>query len=425
MSIEIPRSFVGGTLAAMSEFLNLVPPPEALARLLARLNPVVQVEIERTENALGRVLAADIIAGQPLPPFKRSTVDGFAVRAADTHGAGASLPAYLSCVGEVAMGGAAERSLAPGECVIIHTGGMLPENADAVVMVEDTQAAAAGEIEIYRALAAGDNVLQTGEDVRPGETVLTRGSRIRAAEIGGLMALGYTSVEVARRPRVAILSSGDEVVSPEDEPGPGQVRDVNSYALQALVREAGGEPLLFGILPDRIDAFRSAARRALDEAEIVVFTAGSSVSVRDLTAQVIDELGEPGVLVHGVSVRPGKPTILAVCGGRPVIGLPGNPVSALVIAGLFVRPVIHGYLGVSAAPAPVRTARLTTNLASQAGREDWVPVRLVQEGGVWLAEPVFGKSNLIFTLARADGLIRIPAAANGLAAGAAVEVALF
>ncbi len=409
----------------MSEFLNLVSPAEALARFTAQLEIEVLHETVSTAEALGRVLAEDIAAPEPLPPFIRSTVDGYAVRARDTHGAGPSLPAYLVNAGEIAMGAAAGISLEPGECAVIHTGGMLPDQADAVVMIEDTQPATGGEVEIYRSVAAGDNVLHIGEDVRQGDIVLKRGARIRPAEIGGLMALGFTDVSVARQPRVAILSSGDEVVSPFDQPGRGQVRDVNSYALQALVREGGGSPVLHGVLPDQMDAFRETAQIALKEADIVVFTAGSSVSVRDLTAQVIDELGAPGVLVHGVSVRPGKPTILAVCNGKPVIGLPGNPVSALVIAGLFLKPVISKYLGVSAVtPRPMVQAKLTTNLSSVAGREDWVAVRVKVEDGSYMAEPVFGKSNLIFTLARADGLIRIPAPANGLSAGSLVEVEL-
>jgi molybdopterin molybdotransferase len=285
-------------------------------------------------------------------------------------------------------------------------------------------------------VAGGENVIEVGEDVRAGQEVIPRGTRLRPAEIGGLMALGITRLTAARKPRAAFISSGDEVVSPEADPRPGQVRDVNSYSLAALVQEAGGETMHYGIFPDRFEALLAAARRALAECDLVVITAGSSASTRDLTARVIQSLGEPGVLVHGVNVRPGKPTILGVIRptetiqdtdlppAKPVIGLPGNPVSALVITGLFVTPVIERLLGVRAArPRPSTRARLALNLASQAGREDWVPVRLVREaGGCLLAEPVFGKSNLIFTLARADGLVRILPDATGLSAGDDVEV---
>lgn len=410
----------------MPEFLELLPPQEALNRLLSHLSPEPKAEEIETIAALGRVTAAPVVAPYPLPSFPRSTVDGFAVRAADTFGANDSLPAYLNLIGEVPMGAAADLSLGVGECALIHTGGMLPEGADAVVMVEHTQQARAGEVEVLRAAAPGENVLKVGEDVIEGEEVIPAGARLRPPEIGGLMALGQTRVTVACRPIVGILSSGDEVIPPEAELRPGRVRDVNSYSLGALIEQHGGAPRRYGILPDASEALRAAAARALTECDVVIITAGSSASSRDLTAAVIDSLGKPGVLVHGVNVRPGKPTILAVCDGKAVVGLPGNPVSALVIASLFVAPVIRALLGLRVGRlAPRLNARLTINLASQAGREDWVAVRLHEAAQGYLAEPVFGKSNLIFTLARADGLVRIPPDANGLEAGQMVEVHFF
>jgi molybdopterin molybdotransferase len=251
------------------------------------------------------------------------------------------------------------------------------------------------------------------------------------------MALGITMLRVAKKPKIGILSSGDEVVPPEQNPRPGQVRDVNSYALAALVTQAGGEPVLYGIVLDNLDAMKAAAAKALAECDALVVTAGSSASARDTTAEAIISLGAPGVLVHGVNVRPGKPTILAVCDGKAVIGLPGNPVSALVIAGLFVVPVIERLLGAKPRPKASLLAKLTVNLPSQAGREDWVAVKLIPsplhpspagrgDGGEGLlAEPIFGKSNLIFSLAAADGLVRIPPDATGLSAGEMVEVVQF
>jgi len=266
-------------------------------------------------------------------------------------------------------------------------------------------------------------VLDVGEDVQAGQEVIPAGVTIRPAEVGGMMALGVTEVEVARKPLVGILSSGDEVIPPDAEIMPGQVRDINSYTLQALVRQAGGEAVLYGIAPDRMEGMAEMVAKAHRDCDLVVVTAGSSASVRDLTARVIDELGTPGVLVHGVNVRPGKPTILGVCDGKPVIGLPGNPVSALVIADLFVTPIIEQMLGKTGRSRPEgQEATLKVNLSSQAGREDWVAVALIEENGEWIADPVFGKSNLIFTLVRADGLVRIPADANGLAAGSRVRV---
>jgi molybdopterin molybdotransferase len=415
----------------MPEFLNLLPPLKALDLLFERLDPHPQMEEISSVDALQRVLAEPVIATMPLPSFARTTVDGYAVRARDTYGASESLPAYLALSGEVSMGAAPDLALQTAQCALIHTGGMLPDDADAVVMLENTQIARAGEVEILRAVAVGENVIAIGEDVRVGEQIIPAGVTLRPAEIGGLMALGITRIHVGRRPRVGILSSGDEVIPPEVVPKPGQVRDVNAYTLSALVQDAGGIPLRYGIIPDQADAMQSVARKALAECDVVVITAGSSASTRDLTAQVISELGEPGVLVHGVNVRPGKPTILSVCGGKAVIGLPGNPVSALVIASLFVTPVIRALQGERRSrPRASIPAILSVNLASQAGREDWIPVRLLessQTGGAsrYQADPVFGKSNLIFTLARADGYVRIDPDATGLSAGDSVEVILY
>ncbi len=333
---------------------------------------------------------------------------------------------------------------------MIHTGGMVPEGADAVVMLEHAQVANRGtpglshaepslpaEVEIFKPVAEGENVIAVGEDVRTGQVVVSRGTRLRPAEIGGLMALGLTTVAVARKPRVAIISSGDEVVAPDQHPEPGQVRDVNAYTLSAAVVSWGGEPVFYGIIPDQAAALELAARKARPESDCLVISAGSSASARDQTANVIDHLGAPGVIVHGINTRPGKPTILGVCDGKPVLGLPGNPVSALVNAYVFVKPILDLFLGVAKnRPEGYVSARLTINLPSEAGREDWWPVKLRREesdaalavppgtGVGWRAEPVFGRSNLIFSLAAADGLIRIDAELNGLAAGSEVEVLL-
>ncbi|MEJ5314098.1 MULTISPECIES: gephyrin-like molybdotransferase Glp [Anaerolinea] len=410
----------------MPEFLELLPPQQAW-EVFRRALPPESLPGERvpTVQARGRVTAVPVTAGENLPAFSRSTVDGYAVQARDTFGASESLPAYLKCTGEVPMGAAPAFSIGRGECALIHTGGMLPDGADAVVMLEHTQTSRPGEVEILRAVPEGENVLLAGEDVRAGEVVLPAGMRLEDAQIGGLMALGILEVDVVRQPRVGILSSGDEVIPPEQSPLSGQVRDVNSYSLSALVERHGGLAHRYGIVPDRPDALREFLRRALDECDAVIITAGSSASTRDFTASVINEMGAPGVLVHGVNVKPGKPTILGVCEGKPVIGLPGNPVSALVIARLFVVPVLHHLLGYSGGRwQPAVRAILTVNLASQAGREDYVPVQLIQKDGRVFAEPVFYKSNLIFTLARADGLVKIPSSATGLGVGEEVEVQL-
>lgn len=410
----------------MPEFLSLVTPGEALEILFNVLNPEVKSEIVQTERALGRVTTEDILSPQDLPDFKRSTVDGYAVLAKDTHGAGETLPAYLMIKDEVPMGDEPDFSLASQECALIHTGGMLPRDADAVVMVEDTQILESGKIEVFRAVAKGENVIEVGEDISAGEIVIPKGTRLRPAEIGGLMALGFTSVSTAIPPVIGILSSGDEIVSPSQKTKPGEVRDINSYTLAALIEDLGGEVVHYGIIADSRDEMLKALEKAQQECDHLIVTAGSSASTRDLTAEIMNTLGDPGVLVHGISIKPGKPTIFAVSGEKVMIGLPGNPVSALVIAIVLVSPIIEAYLGIRGSrPKPALSAELTVNISSQTGREDWIPVRVIRtpEGG-FHAEPVFGRSNLIFILARSDGLIRIPASATGLEAGTLVTVRL-
>ncbi len=410
----------------MPEFLILLPPDEARSLLFSNIlfaHPVSQ--IIATDLALGRVTSENITAPHPLPAFPRSTVDGYAVRARDTFGASDNLPGYLTLVGEVPMGAAPTLTLLPAQCALIHTGGMLPAGSDAIIMLEYTQLARPGEIEIQRAVADGENVICIGEDVAENQVVIKEGVRLRPAEIGGLMALGITELRVAEKPRVAILSSGDEVIPVHQNPQPGQVRDINSHTLAALINQAGGQALHYGIIPDDFDTLRSRAAQALAECDVVIITAGSSASTRDMTADVIASLGTPGVLVHGINTRPGKPTILGVSAGKAVIGLPGNPVSALVNGYLLVVPLIESLLGLgNNIPKPAVRACLTVNLPSQAGREDWQPVRLIVTAAGWLAEPVFGKSNLIFSLAAAHGLIKIHQDANGIAAGEMVDVFL-
>ena len=410
----------------MPEFLSLVTPEDALDKLFAHLKPEIEREEVITESALGRVTSYDILSPQDLPDFRRSTVDGYAVQSKDTHGASESLPAYLQLAGEVVMGQPAKLHLASVECALIHTGGMLPENADAVVMLEDTQEMDSGKIEIYKPAALGQNLIEIGEDVTAGDVVIPRGTRLGPAEIGGLMALGITSLEVSKPPRIGIISSGDEVIPPFQVPAPGQVRDINSYTLSSLIQKLGGRTVPYGIIPDRRSDMRDVLAKGLQECDHLIVTAGSSASTRDLTAEIMNEIGEPGVLVHGLQIKPGKPTILALAGNQVMIGLPGNPVSALVIAHVLVKPIIDRCLGVERrGPLPALDAKLVVNISSQAGREDWIPVRITEVSPrERLAEPVFGRSNLIFILVRADGLVRIPPSVTGLEAGSIVSVQL-
>ena len=410
----------------MPELFNVLPPSEALEVLRKHLRPNPGTERVPTAQSLGRVLAEALHSPGDLPSFPRSSMDGYAVRARDTFGASEGLPGYFTVVGELPMGKAPTVKVDVGEAATVHTGGMLAQGADAVVMMENTQRVDDGTIEVVRPVAPGENVVQVGEDVKAKELLLSKGHMLRPQDIGGLTALGIIDLSVARQPRVAILSTGDEVVPPEVEPQPGQVRDVNTYTVSAQASRAGGVPLPMGLAPDNEEALRQAAQRGLEAGDILVLSAGSSVSTRDMTADVISGLGSPGILVHGISIRPGKPTIIAMVGEKPVFGLPGNPVSAMIVFDLLVRPAIYWLSGCPEplAPQMVR-ARVTRDIPSAPGREDYMPVRLSHRDGQLWADPVFGKSNLIYTLVRADGMLQIPLDKGGLYAEEEVEVRLY
>lgn len=412
----------------MPEFLELRPASEALDRFLKDLPAVQSIpsEIIPTERSLDRILAESIHSPEFLPPFNRSTVDGYAVQAKDTFGSSSAAPAYLQVSGEIPMGEVADVVVNPGEAVIVHTGGMIPQGADAVVMLEDTQEVSTSEIEVLKAASVGQNIIESGEDVNQGDLVFEAGMRIRSQEIGGLMALGFTEVTVAKKPSVGIISTGDELISPSSSISHGKIRDINSYTLSAIIAKAGGDPIRYGIVPDDKEDLFNKASQAHQQNDLVIITAGSSVSARDQTAEIINILGEPGVLIHGVMIKPGKPTILGIVDGKPLIGLPGNPVSALIVAGIFVVPLLRRALNIPPKEwvATVK-ARMSTNISSLAGREDYLPVALHRIGPELVATPVYGRSNLIFTLIRADGLVIIPAEATGIDTGTQVEVIPF
>jgi molybdopterin molybdotransferase len=410
----------------MAELFNVLPPDQAYALFLRHFQPSVATEEVATVDALSRVLAAGISSPTDLPAFTRATMDGYSVRAPDTYGASEGAPAYLKVVGEVPMGATEPVTTGVGETAVAYTGGMLARGANAVVMVEHTQQVDSDTIEVLRPVAPGENCVQVGEDIHRGAELLPAGHVVRAQDIGGLMALGVMAIQVARRPVVGILSSGDEVISPDQAPRLGQIRDINSYTCKALAEQAGGIPRLLGIVPDRLEELEECARSGLEGTDILVLSAGSSVSSRDMTSTVIARLGEPGILLHGVSIHPGKPTIVALVGDKPVFGLPGNPVSAMVLFELFVSPTIRRLLG-HAEPDAYRQveARLTHRVASAPGRVDYVQAKLLSRNGELWAEPLFGKSNLIFTMVNATGMIHIPLDRSGVEAGETVAVRLF
>jgi molybdopterin molybdotransferase len=388
----------------------------------ARRTPAERVPLT---DALHRVPASPVTAPHALPGFARSTVDGYAVRAADTYGASEGLPGYLEVTGAVSMGAEPAVSVNAGTAVSMPTGGVLPPGADAVVMIEYTQQVMPGTIEVVRPVAPGEGVVRADEDAAPGAELVPAGRPLRAQDLAMLAAAGVTAVSVHARPRVTVLSTGDEVVPPETAAlRPGQVRDATAVALAAMVTQAGGAPAYGGIVPDDPQALETALRSALTASDLIVISAGSSVGARDETAGVVRRLGE--IWCHGIAIKPGKPTLLAECAGVPVIGLPGNPRSALVVFRLLGVPLVHLVGGRAVSPAgplpePSVRARLARALPSAAGRLDVVQVR-VRDG---VATPVFGPSALLSVLTAADGYVIIPEEATGLDAGTEVDVTIY
>jgi molybdopterin molybdotransferase len=373
--------------------------------------------------ALRRVPAGPVTAPHPLPGFARSTVDGYAVRAADTYGVSEGLPGYLTVTGAIRMGAEPDTAVTPGTAAAMPTGGVIPPGADAVVMVEYTAPAMPGTIEVVRPVAPGEGIVRADEDARPGDEVVPGGRPLRPQDLGMLAAVGVTSVTVRAKPVVTIFSTGDEVVPPETaELKPGQVRDATASALAALVEGAGGRAASGGIIPDDPGALEKALRDALPASDVLVISAGSSVGARDETANAVARLGPPGIWCHGLAIKPGKPTLLAECEGVPVIGLPGNPRSALVVFRLIGMPVVRLVGGCALPPPEASTrARLSRDLASATGRLDVVQVKV--NAGV--AVPLFGSSALLSVLTEADGYIVIPEEATGLDAGSEVDVILY
>jgi molybdopterin molybdotransferase len=374
------------------------------------------------------VLSHDLSSPEDLPNFFRSAVDGYAIKAKDSFGASESLPALFELVGEVTMGRAPTLFVEDGHAVKISTGGMMPEGADGVEMVEYCHSLDETTIEVNRAISPLENVIQQGDDVRQGSTVLQEGHRLRPQDLGLMAALGIAKAKVYRKPVVAIVSTGDEIVPVEKEVEPGLVRDVNRYTLGAFCRTLGADAVYLGLCPDDPDRLQEIVRRGLRTADTVWISGGSSVGTKDLTLKVFESLEDFELLAHGISMSPGKPTIIGRSGSRPVIGLPGHVASALVVAQIFLAPLIHRLAGQRDPMKGTHTlveARLTRNVESVSGREDYVRVKLRREGNTWLAEPIFGKSGLISTLVIADGLLRVERNREGVYQDERVEIMIF
>ena len=410
----------------MKPFFQVKTPAEVLEIL--RDFPSVSKEEVGMSSALGRVTAEPITSPENLPPFHRATVDGYAVLAKDTFGASDGVPVYLEMIGEIFMGEEARDPISAGRAIKIATGGMLPPAADAVVMEEYTNLPDNRTLEVTRACAPWDGVLRTGEDVRLGDMILEPGRLVRPQEIGALSALGIVRLGVYRKPMVSLIATGDELVNPEQVPAPGQIRNLNQYSIGAMIEECGGIVDHRGIIRDDYETIHGVVTDCLERSDLVLISGGSSIGRKDFTVEIIESLGKPGVLVHGISISPGKPTIVARIGNKPVIGLPGHPVSAMIVFEVFMKPLIRRLAGLptqSEHGGKKLRARLSRNVASAQGREDYIRVALEKSNGGWAAQPVLGKSSMISTMIRADGYIRIDLNSEGFREGQEVEVTLF
>jgi len=397
---------------------------EEVLEIIDGFGPVGNASVP-LERAFGRILCRDIVSPEDLPGFPRSSMDGYAVRAKDTFGATESLPAFLDVSGEVLMGQVPKAKVNPGQAVRISTGGMVPEGADSVVMIEYCHVLDEKTIEVSRALSPQENIIQFNDDIKKEARVLARGSVLRPQDLGAMAGLGISEAPVYKKPRIAILSTGDEVIPVNQSPGPGQVRDINTHTLSAFCEQRGAEPIPLGLCPDDFDKLRELVEQGLREADSVWISGGSSVGTRDLTVKVFESFDPMEILVHGISISPGKPTIIARSGSRAIFGLPGHTASAMVVAEVFLTPFLAklaGKVNPFKGGHGIIKAKLSRNIESASGRDDYIRVRLIKAGEGWVAEPIYGKSGLISTLVEADGLVRVDRNTEGLYANQIVQV---
>ncbi|MBQ8355081.1 MAG: molybdopterin molybdotransferase MoeA [Oscillospiraceae bacterium] len=399
--------------------LHVKTPEEVLALIDQEFAPLGAAETVSLTAAMGRVLAEDIAATEYVPDFDRSTVDGYAVRAKDTFGCTDAIPAILPLQGEVLMGEGAQSPLNPEECVAVPTGGAVPKGADSVVMVEYTEDYGDGTIGISKSAAPGQNMIFRGDDVFPGKVVLEKGRVLSSQDIGALAAIGRVQVPVARKLKIGVISTGDELVPPEQTPGPGQVRDVNSPMLEAMLTAFGAEVINYGIVIDDEALLSEKVHKAVAECDAVLLSGGSSVGIKDAACRIIESMGS--LLMHGIAIKPGKPTILGKTGSKPLVGLPGHPVAAYFITKIFILPLLCRLTG-RKQERYTTTARVTESISANHGRAQVHCCRLeFRDGELW-ASPIRGKSGLITTLAGADGYFIIDRDCEGLPQGAQVQV---
>ena len=408
----------------MKEFFNVIS-IDAVLELAGRFDRT-EVETAPLDQGCGRVLARDLASPEDVPGFARSTMDGYAVAAASTFGASEGIPAMVDLAGRVEMGKEPDFDIGPNQAAVMPTGGMLPKSADSVVMVEHTEKLDDSTIEIYKSVAPLANVLEPGDDFKKSDVILQKGVRLRPQDLAVAAAAGIHELPVHARPVVEIISTGDEVVPADEKPGPGKIRDMNSHALTGLCIQSGAVPKTYGIIKDDRDALFSACEKALKECHMLLVSGGSSVGSRDHTVEIMEKMDDSEILVHGVSISPGKPTILAKIGSKAMWGLPGHVVSAMVVFHAMVDEFIGQISGCTdrGKNFPVK-AVLARNVPSKQGRTDYIRVKINDSNGILTAHPIFGKSGVIRTMVEADGLIKVGINEEGLDAGAEVAVDLF
>ena len=402
-------------MCIMTEFFNVTSVQEALNLILQKLIPNNQTELVKTIDSLGRITQNKTYSLEDLPIFTRSSMDGYSVIAKDTYGASESIPAYLDIVSEIPMGNTQPTSITSGQASKVYTGGMIAKKSDAVILLEHTQIVSKNTIEVLRPVAPNENLIHIGEDVQKDDLILNSKHQIHPQDIGGLLSVGINKIEVKKLPRVSVISTGDELIPATNRPKQGQTRDINTHTINSLIKLAGGNPIQHELIKDDFDSQLNISSKMLESTDILIFSAGSSVSSRDLTAKVINKLGKPGVIIHGIALKPGKPTIVGLVNDKPIFGLPGNPVSAITVFNLLVKPVIEVLSGNNKPKKPkILKAKLTQNIPSVSGREDYVQVKLFYKNSNLYAKPIFGKSNLVHTMVNADGNVRIELDQDGL-----------
>lgn len=406
------------------DFFNVVSIDEGRKLILDNFkNFRLETELVNILDAVDRTLAVDVISDINVPEFNRSTVDGYGIMVEDSHGATQTIPSILNILGEVKMGEISNIKIRPGEAIYIPTGAMVPEGVTGIIMIENTEKMGEDTLLLNKPISKGENMVYIGDDIKKDELALEKGRVINAEVVGTLAALGISKVEVYKKPRFYIISTGDEIIDIDEELTPGKIRDINSYALQVLVERAGGQVVNKSIIKDNYELLRDEVEKALDLSDIVLISGGSSVGTRDYTDKVINSFGGKGVLSHGLSIKPGKPTIIGDCDGKLVIGLPGHPVSSIIVFMALIEDYIDQKLGNNKI-RPAIMATMEYNFPSSPGRETYQMVKLRYEDGKYYATPTHGKSGMISLLSQSQGYIVIKLHEEGIYKGEEREVFL-